>query len=86
MHYASTTRLEKALQHLDMSVCGRRNIPFHGFSEELVDSFCSGVGHGMMYYSAVPGSVFPIHCEQGGLGAFNMIVGALAAYIEGLQA
>lgn len=85
MHYASTTCAEKALQPLDMSLRCRRNIPFHGFSEKLVDSFCSGIGHGMMYYSAVPGSVFPIHCEQGGLGAFNMIVGALATYTEQLQ-
>lgn len=85
MHYASTTRSERALQPLDMSVSGRRNIPFHGFSEELVDSFRSGIGHGMMYYSAVPGSVFPIHCEQGGLGAFNMVVGALASYTKQLH-
>ncbi|XP_026190129.1 uncharacterized protein LOC113146570 [Cyclospora cayetanensis] len=85
MHYASTTRFEQSLTPLDMSVCGRRNIPFHGFSKDLVDSFCSGIGHGMMYYSVVPGSVFPIHCEQGGLGAFNMIVGALVSYTEQLQ-
>ncbi|KAL8448903.1 hypothetical protein Emed_003473 [Eimeria media] len=85
MHYASTTCSEASLQAFDMSIGSRRNIPFHGFSESLVDSFCSGIGHGMMYYSAIPGSVFPLHCEQGGLGAFNIIVGAVAAYTEQLQ-
>ncbi|CDJ28501.1 uncharacterized protein EMH_0041440 [Eimeria mitis] len=84
MHYASTTGVEESLKPLDMSVRGRRNIPFYGFSEELVDSLCSGIGHGMMYYSVIPGSVFPIHCEQGGLGAFNIIVGALMPYTEQL--
>lgn len=50
-----------------------------------MESFCSGIGHGMMYYSAMPGSVFPMHSEQGGLGAFNMIVGALATHTEKLH-
>ncbi|CDI85187.1 hypothetical protein, conserved [Eimeria praecox] len=84
MHYASTTGAEERLKPLDMSVGGRRNIPFSGFSQELIDSLCSGIGHGMMYYSVVPGSVFPIHCEQGGLGAFNIVIGALMSYTESL--
>ncbi|CDJ60669.1 hypothetical protein, conserved [Eimeria maxima] len=84
MHYASTTGVEESLKPLDMSVPGKRNIPFCGFSQEFVDSLCSGIGHGMMYYSVIPGSVFPIHCEQGGLGAFNLIVGALMSYTEHL--
>lgn len=80
-NFASTCGREPLLQHLDMSLPGRDNIPFLGFEPAHRDVLSSGIGHGFMYYSVFPGSTFPMHCEQGGLGAFNAIVGVLGGLV-----
>lgn len=83
-HLASTTAREPHLKHLDMSVPGRKNIPFWGFDAENLAALSSGIGTGYLYYTVFPGSVFPIHCEQGGLGAFNAIVGVLRDHLANM--
>lgn len=81
-HFASTCGREQTLRHLDMSYPGRSNIPFIGFEPSHREVLGSGIGHSFMYYSVFPGSTFPMHCEQGGLGAFNAVVGALTGFVS----
>lgn len=81
-HFASTCGREQSLRHLDMSYPGRANIPFLGFEPSHREVLGSGIGHSFMYYSVFPGSTFPMHCEQGGLGAFNAVVGALTEFVS----
>lgn len=81
-NFASTCGREPLLQHLDMSLPGRDRIPFVGFSSSHKQVLGSGIGHSFLYYSVFPGSTFPMHCEQGGLGAFNAVVGIVDAQLR----
>ncbi|KAL8269249.1 hypothetical protein Esti_006829 [Eimeria stiedai] len=81
-NFASTCGREAQLRHLDMSYPGKDSIPFWGFPPKARARLGSGIGHSFLYLSVFPGSTFCLHCEQGGLGAFNVVVGALADLIK----
>lgn len=72
--HASVGSRTQGLVH-DLSYENREEVPFQWLDKEDREGLGPGISHGFVYTTMAPGSVFPIHCEQAGLGALNQIVG-----------
>eukprot|EP00922_Rhytidocystis_sp_ex-Travisia-forbesii_P056285 GHVS01083334.1.p1 GENE.GHVS01083334.1~~GHVS01083334.1.p1 ORF type:complete len:1420 (-),score=279.27 GHVS01083334.1:60-4070(-) len=82
-YQSSVGSLVPELVHDQSFVNRYKGVPYLDFKHRERDNLGLGMTCGLLYSTVARGSVFPLHCEQGALGATNQIVGCHLPFASG---